>query len=63
MENNISGGRCEGIFIIEGANAWIIRNNINENNDGIVCIKSAPEILTNKIIKNKSNGVMLLDNS
>ncbi|KRX05550.1 Pectin lyase fold/virulence factor [Pseudocohnilembus persalinus] len=63
VENNISGGRCEGIFIIEGANAWIIRNNINENNDGIVCIKSAPEILTNKIIKNKSNGVMLLDNS
>lgn len=42
--------------MIEGNDSWIIRNNISDNNDGIVCIKSHPEIITNKIIKNKSNG-------
>lgn len=56
MENNIAGGRCEGIFMIEGSNCWIIRNDIKDNNDGIVCIKSCPEIISNKIVKNKSNG-------
>ena len=32
-------------------------------NDGIVCITSIPEILNNKIIKNKSNGIMILKDS
>jgi len=63
VENQISRGRCEGIFIIEGGNAWIMRNNIIENNDGIVCISSVPDITKNKISKNKSNGIMLLKNS
>ena len=56
VENNIYSGRCEGIFVIEGGEGWIIRNNIYENNDGIVSITSIPEISRNKIYKNKSNG-------
>lgn len=63
MENNISRGRCEGIFMIEGSNCWIIRNDIKDNNDGIVCIKSCPEIISNKIIKNKSNGKYYINNT
>ncbi len=56
VENKIYGGRCEGIFVIEGGEAWIIRNSIYENNDGIVSITSIPEISRNAIYKNKSNG-------
>ena len=56
VENKIIGGRCEGIFIIEGGDCWIVRNTILENNDGIVCIKSTPFINKNTISKNRSNG-------
>lgn len=56
VDNKIFGGRCEGIFVIEGGEGWIIRNSIYENNDGIVCITSIPEISKNSITKNKSNG-------
>lgn len=35
-------GRCEGIFIINGSAAWILRNVINKNNDGIISITSVP---------------------
>jgi len=55
--------RCEGIFVIEGGECWIMRNTIQENNDGIVIMKSVPEVNRNTIIKNKSNGIMLLNYS
>ena len=48
--------RCEGIFVIEGGKCLIHRNYIMENNDGIVVIKSIPDIYNNEIMKNKSNG-------
>lgn len=60
IENDIIGGRCEGIFVIEGGQGWIIRNRIMENNDGIVAITSIPFINKNIIEKNKSNGIMIL---
>ena len=47
VENKISQGRCEGIFAIECGKAWITRNNIFENNDGIVTVASIPEISLN----------------
>jgi F-box protein 11 len=31
VENQIFGGRCEGIFVIECGECWIIRNTIYEN--------------------------------
>lgn len=31
VENKISGGRCEGVFLIECGKAWILRNTISEN--------------------------------
>jgi len=44
VENKIYGGRCEGIFCIEGGNSIILRNQIYENNDGIVVVTSIPSI-------------------
>ena len=59
VRNIITGGRCEGIFIVEGGDCWITHNTISENNDGIVCMSSVPEITKNEINKNKSNGIYL----
>ena len=63
VENQILRGRCEGIYITQGGQCWINRNNIQENNDGIVIVKSRPEICLNSITKNKSNGVVVLEYS
>jgi len=63
VENKITGGRCEGIFMIDACQAWIIRNEIFHNNDGIIGITSVPLIENNDIIKNKNIGVMLLKDS
>ena len=48
--------RCEGIFIIQGGKAIISRNEINENNDGIIIMGSHPEISFNTINSGKGNG-------
>jgi F-box protein 11 len=37
MRNKIFGGRCEGIFIIEGGLSLVYKNDIFENYDGIIC--------------------------
>lgn len=60
IRNLISGGRCEGIFVIECGDCWIMHNTISDNNDGIVCMTSLPEISKNEINKNKSNGKFYL---
>jgi len=57
IDNKIEFGRCEGIFLISGGRCYIGRNHISENNEGLVCITSIPEIRNNTIIKNKSNGI------
>lgn len=44
VENSIHNGRCEGLFIIDGENTWIMRNKIFENNDGIISVTSIPLI-------------------
>eukprot|EP01017_Pseudomicrothorax_dubius_P037831 TRINITY_DN5597_c0_g1_i1.p1 TRINITY_DN5597_c0_g1~~TRINITY_DN5597_c0_g1_i1.p1 ORF type:complete len:544 (+),score=130.28 TRINITY_DN5597_c0_g1_i1:50-1681(+) len=63
IENEISDGRCEGIFAIECGRAYILRNNITGNHDGIVMVTAIPVVMTNKIHKNKSNGVFMLKDS
>ena len=54
--NYISGGRCEGIFVIDGGKTFIFGNKIFENNDGIILVTSIPIITNNYIIHNKRNG-------
>jgi len=61
--NKIESGRCEGIFIISGGTCYIGRNTIAQNNEGLVCITSIPEVRSNIIKDNKSNGIMLLKDS
>jgi len=49
--------------MINAGNAWIVRNNITENNDGIIAITSVADIINNEVHKNKSSGIMLLKDS
>ena len=56
IDNRIEFGRCEGIFLISGGECYIHRNQISENNEGLVSITSVPDIRGNIITKNKSNG-------
>lgn len=37
-------GRCEGIFMIEAGDCYIVRNRIHDNNDGIIALTSVPLI-------------------
>lgn len=60
IDNKIEFGRCEGIFLISGGQCYIHRNQISENNEGLVSITSIPDIRGNIITKNKSNGIMML---
>lgn len=56
IKNKIFGGRCEGIFVIEGGYSFIYRNTIEENYDGIICCTANPQIVHNTIKKNRRNG-------
>lgn len=47
VNNKISGSMNEGIFCIQAENAFIIRNHLYQNNDGIVSIASVPLIQHN----------------
>lgn len=46
--------------MVEAGNAWIIRNKIQNNYDGIVIQYSVPLIENNKIINNLGNGITIL---
>ena len=56
VDNKIQGGRCEGIFIIESGQVWIKKNEIFENNDGIIVLCAVPVVHDNQIYKNKNMG-------
>lgn len=56
VDNKIQGGRCEGIFIIESGQVWIKKNQIFENNDGIIVLCAVPIIHDNEIYRNKNMG-------
>lgn len=59
INNKISCGRCEGIFMIEGGYCFIHRNKIFKNYDGIICSTAIPEITHNEIKQNRRHGVIL----
>lgn len=63
IRNDIHGGRCEGIFMIEGGRALIRHNKIRNNYDGIILITSIPSIHYNVIEGNKNHGMMVLKDS
>jgi parallel beta-helix repeat protein len=60
MENRIKGSKGEGIFMTECCGASILRNDILENNDGIVALSSTAIVNKNFISKNQGNGILLL---
>ena len=62
-ENKIFDGRCEGIFLLNSCESWILRNEIYGNYEGIVMVTSIPLIENNDIHHNKSIGIMILKNS
>ena len=62
-ENKIFDGRCEGIFLLNSCESWILRNEIYGNYEGIVMVTSIPLIENNDIHHNKSIGIMMLKNS
>ena len=49
IDNVLTEGRCEGIFCIEAGFAWIHKNEIKNNADGIVMFDSVPHIYDNEI--------------
>ena len=61
INNKIFSGRCEGIFCIEGKIGEINKNEIYENFDGIILVKSECVVVENIISKNKRSGVMICE--
>ena len=57
IRNVIREGRAEGIFIIESGFAWLIRNQIIDNADGIILFDSTPFISGNSIEHNQRSGI------
>lgn len=57
IRNVIRESRCEGIFIIESGFAWIVRNEIIDNADGIVTYDATPFISGNSIQHNQRSGL------
>jgi F-box protein 11 len=60
IKNNIYGGRCEGVFIIESGMSLLYKNNIWGNYDGIVICTATCQVYANKICRNRRNGVLIL---
>lgn len=50
--NKIYSSRSEGIFIIESGFSWVKKNDIYDNNDGIIMFDSSPHISENSIHEN-----------
>lgn len=63
IENTITAGRCEGIFLLECGDALISNNTITTNHDGIVMVESIPKMVDNKILNNKWNGIFVIKDS
>jgi len=59
ISNCIHSGSKEGIFLVEGGNVWILRNQIYNNADGIFCSKSVPTVSKNEIYQNKGCGIII----
>ena len=57
INNEIYRSRAEGIFAIESGYAWIHKNKIMENADGILIYDSSPNIANNDISENTRSGI------
>lgn len=57
INNEIYRSRAEGIFAIESGYAWIMKNKIMENADGILIYDSSPHITDNDISENTRSGI------
>jgi parallel beta-helix repeat protein len=57
INNEITRSRAEGIFAIESGYAWIMKNKIMENADGILIYDSSPNISDNDIGENTRSGI------
>jgi len=57
LKNEISRGRCEGIFANESGFAWICKNKIFTNGDGIILFDSTCNITDNDISENQRSGI------
>ena len=63
IENRIELGRCEGIFILDASHPIISKNDINQNNDGILSVDSTPELMENEVHDNRRAGIILAGTS
>ena len=63
LNNEIRQSRCEGIFVIETGFAWIRKNKIYDNYDGIVMFDATPIIAENSINENQRAGIVACGSS
>ena len=57
VNNELTQSRAEGIFCIESGFAWIFKNTIFDNSDGIVMFDSCPHVVGNDINQNQRSGI------
>ena len=58
IDNVLSDSAGTGIYIVKSGRIKIIRNDISNNQDGVVSSGSCPEIQRNNIFQNKNNGII-----
>ena len=64
QSNKIEKSKEEGIFVVEGrAELMIMNNDISENKDGIVLVRSDGLVQTNQILGNEGCGILIVDDS
>ena len=51
-KNKIYSSRSEGVFVIESGYGWVTKNQIYDNNDGIIMFDSSPNISENSVHEN-----------
>ena len=61
--NRIYSSRSEGIFIIESGFCWVKKNQVYDNNDGIIMFDSSPHITENTVNENQRAGVIVSGSS
>ena len=61
--NRIYSSRSEGIFIIESGFCWVKKNEVYDNNDGIIMFDSSPHISENTINENQRAGLIISGSS
>ena len=63
LNNKIFKSRCEGIFLLQSYKIRIMKNQIYDNQLGILSINSSPICFNNTIKDNKSHGLLCIKKS